>query len=313
MIVNSQRPQPEPAAAEAPAPEPRVAIVTGGGGGLGRAYALALARSGVSVVVNDLGVGLDGGPGAGSPADAVVAEITARGGRAVASHHDVADWAASQAMVDLAFDEFGDLHVLVTSAGFLRDRTLAKMSEAEWTDVIRVHLTGQAAPTCHAFARWRRFAEEGRSADRSVIHITSPSGLRPGVGQANYGAAKLGAVGLSQVAALEGARYGIRANAVAPSARTRMTEPDLRLSDPRNEPRRYDPDAVAELIVWLASPACRATGQIFHADGVRVTALGLPPRLLVEERPLGWAGADFEAAIMPRLPVQPDLDELLER
>lgn len=309
MIVNNQRDLP----ADGGGAGSRVAIVTGAGRGLGRAYALALARTGASVVVNDLGVGLDGRPEAASPAESVVAEIRQLGGRAVASGHDVADWAASRALVDLAFDEFGDLHVLVTGAGFLRDRTLARMSESEWTDIIRVHLTGQAGPTCHAFARWRALAEDGRLDDRSVIHITSPSGLRPGVGQAGYGAAKLGVVGLSQVAALEGRRYRIRANAVAPSARTRMTEPDPRLADPGDEPRRYDPDAVAELVAWLASPDCRATGQIFHADGVRVTTFGLPGRLVVEERPHGWSTADFEAAIGARLTPQPDLDELFRR
>ncbi|HUG29469.1 MAG TPA: SDR family NAD(P)-dependent oxidoreductase [Candidatus Limnocylindria bacterium] len=321
MIVNSQRlsasaeqaPGAAAAGAQPPAPGTRVAIVTGGGGGLGRAYAIALARSGASVVVNDLGVSLDGRRGAGSPADAVVAEIREFGGRAVASHHDVADWGAARELIDQAFDELGDLHVLVTSAGFLRDRTLAKMSESEWTDIIRVHLTGQAGPTCHAFARWRALAEQGTAADRSVIHITSSSGLRPGVGQGNYGAAKLGAVGLSQVAALEGARYGIRANAVAPSARTRMTEPDPRLAVSGDDSRRYEPEGVADLVAWLASPTCRATGQIFHADGLRVTTLGLPPRLAVEERTQGWSGADFDTAIAPRLAAQPDIDELVGR
>jgi NAD(P)-dependent dehydrogenase (short-subunit alcohol dehydrogenase family) len=289
----------------------RVAIVTGAGSGLGRAYAMALAEAGCKVVVNDLGVDLGGSPDERGRADGVVDEIVAAGGEATPSRHDVGDWDQARDLVGLAVSTFGDLHVLVTNAGFLRDRTLARMTEEEWDAVVRVHLKGQAAPTCHALAFWSVRAREGVIADRSVIHISSASGLRPGFGQGNYGAAKLGVVALAQVAALEGARHGVRANVVAPSARTRMTEPDPRVAAQDESSVRFDPAAIARLIVWLAAPDTTATGQIFYADGQRVMLLGLPSVTAQVEREDGWAVDALRLELAPRLVTQPRIDELL--
>jgi NAD(P)-dependent dehydrogenase (short-subunit alcohol dehydrogenase family) len=290
----------------------RVAIVTGAGSGLGRAYALDLARHGASVVVNDLGLGLDGGSGDQSAAGRVVAEIEAAGGHAVASHHDVADWEQAGALVELAVTTFGDLHVLVASAGFLRDRTLARMSEDEWDTVVRVHLKGQAAPAHHALAWWRDRAEADGPSDRSIVLISSASGLRPSFGQANYGAAKAGVLGLAQVAALEGARHGVRANVVAPSARTRMTASDPLVAESAAvDPVRFEPAAVASIVTWLASPTCRASRQVVYTDGRRVALLGLAPVLADFDRAAGWTIEALEEAVGEALVLQPGLDELL--
>jgi NAD(P)-dependent dehydrogenase (short-subunit alcohol dehydrogenase family) len=272
--------------------------------------------------VNDLGVDVSGSAGhgradpQGSPAERVVRDIIDAGGRAVASGHDVADWDQAGELVRLAVSSFGDLHVLVTSAGFLRDRTVAKLSEDEWDTVVRVHLKGQAAPTRHAMAYWREQARGREPADaltdRSVVQISSASGLRPGFGQANYGAAKLGIVGFCQVVALEGARLGVRANVVAPSARTRMTESDPRVVESaETDGVRFDPTAVASLIVWLAAPACPATGQLFYTDGRHLFVLGLPPIVARLERPNGWTLADFDAELPGRLVAASAVDEFL--
>jgi NAD(P)-dependent dehydrogenase (short-subunit alcohol dehydrogenase family) len=289
----------------------RVAVVTGAGSGLGRAYATALGQAGCSVVVNDLGVDLGGSVDERGRADAVVDEIVAAGGHATASRHDVADWDEARDLIELAVSTFGDLHVLVTNAGFLRDRTLAKMTEEEWDAVVRVHLKGQAAPTCHALAYWSGRARDGAISDRSVIHISSASGLRPGFGQGNYGAAKLGVVALAQVAALEGARHGVRANVVAPSARTRMTAPDPRVAAQDESGVRFDPQAVARLIVWLADAGTNATGQVFYADGERVLLLGLPSVTATLERADGWTVDALQQELPPNLVRQPTIDELL--
>src|SRR5262249_10844196 len=155
------------------------------------------------------------------PAQEVAVEIRSSGGRAIASHHDVADWGQAEQMIALAVETFGELHVLVNNAGILRDRTLANMTEDEWDAVIRVHLKGHAAPTRHAVAYWRDRSKAGHEVKASVIHTTSVAAFAGNFGQANYTAAKLGIIGLSRVTALEGQRYGIRSNAVSPSARTR--------------------------------------------------------------------------------------------
>jgi NAD(P)-dependent dehydrogenase (short-subunit alcohol dehydrogenase family) len=249
----------------------RVAIVTGAGRGLGRAHALALAAEGASVVVNDLGGDLHGHGADTTPAREVVQEIERAGGHAVVSGHDVSDWSQAEALIRLAAERFGDLHILVNNAGILRDRTLANMSEEEWDAVIRVHLKGHAATTKHALTYWRDRAKAGHPTSGSLIHTTSLAGLIGTFGQANYAAAKLGIVALSWVAALEGAKYNVRSNAVSPSARTRI-ETSLK-APPPGLFDVFDPANVSPLIAWLATPECPANGQVFQMYGNRVEVM----------------------------------------
>jgi NAD(P)-dependent dehydrogenase (short-subunit alcohol dehydrogenase family) len=260
----------------------RVAIVTGAGRGLGRAHALFLAAQGASVVVNDLGGHVHGGGSDATAAERVVEEIRAAGGRAVADGHDVSSWDGAGAMVQQALDAFGDLHVLVNNAGIVRDRTLVNMLESEWDDVIRVHLKGHAAPTHHAMAAWRDQAKAGKTVKASVVHTSSLSGICGNFGQANYATAKLGVIALSATVALEGAKYGVRSNAVSPSGRTRlaMTMPgaDEQFKPPAGDKfDPLDPANVSPLIGWLAEENCPANAQIFHIGGDGIVVMKMPP------------------------------------
>ncbi len=259
----------------------RVAIVTGAGRGLGRAHALLLAAEGASVVVNDLGGDVHGQGADPTPAERVVAEIKAAGGQAVVSGHDVADWNQAEAMIRSAVQAFGDLHVLVNNAGILRDRTLANMTEDEWDAVLRVHLKGHALPTRHAVAYWRERSKNGHQVKASVIHTSSLSGLIGNFGQANYASAKLGVVALSRVVALEAGRYGVRSNAVSPSARTRLSlstpgaaEDLRRVAQGEFDP--LDPANVSPLIAWLAQADCPVTSQVFHVHGNQIFVMSMP-------------------------------------
>ncbi|WP_134739045.1 SDR family oxidoreductase [Nocardioides sp. 503] len=249
----------------------RVAIVTGAGRGIGRAHALELAAHGAAVVVNDYGVSLAGqrGPGEGSgesPADQVVAEIEAAGGRAVANGADVADFADAEAMVRQAIDTFGGLDVLVNNAGFVRDRMLVNTSEEEWDAVVRVHLKGHFAPLRHAGAYWRAEAKEGRQRSARVVNTSSGAGLQGSVGQATYSAAKAGIAGLTLVAAQEMGRYGVTVNAIAPVARTRMTEGAFDTS------AMALPEDNSPVVAWLASVgSADVTGRVIEIDGGRIT------------------------------------------
>lgn len=290
--------------------EGRVAIVTGAGRGLGRSYAMALAAQGAAVVVNDLGADLHGNGRDATPAQSVVAEINANGGRAVVSGHDVADWRDAAAMISLAVESFGGLDVLVNNAGILRDRLFANMSEEEWDAVIRVHLKGHAAPSRHAMAFWRNEAKAGRKVAASVVHTTSLAGLVGNFGQANYASAKLAVVGLSRTLALEGARYGVRSNAVSPSARTRI-ETSLEVP-PEGVFDVFSPDNVSPLICWLALEDCPATGQVFQAYGNRVEVIA-PSAIEVDVRTDNrWKIEDLEEALNHRLPRLPKLGNFVE-
>jgi NAD(P)-dependent dehydrogenase (short-subunit alcohol dehydrogenase family) len=280
--------------------EGRVAIVTGAGRGLGRAHALALAAHGAAVVVNDLGGDLQGHGQDTTPARETVDEITASGGKAVVSGHDVADWADAEALVALAVDTYGHLDVLVNNAGILRDRTLANMSEEEWDAVVRVHLKGHAAPTRHAMAYWRERSKAGETVAASVVHTTSIAGFVGNFGQANYASAKLGVIGLSRVVALEGARYGVRSNAVSPSARTRI-ETSLE-APPEGVFDTFDPANVSPLICWLAGADCEATNQVFQMYGNRVEVMA-PMAPVIDERTDGrWTVSALDKALSGRLP-----------
>ena len=296
----------------------RVMIVTGAGRGLGRAHALFAAAQGAAVIVNDLGADLYGQGREATPAEQVVGEIEALGGRAAVSHHDVADWDQAKDLVRFALATFGGLHVLVNNAGILRDRALANMNEGEWDSVIRVHLKGHAAPTRHALAYWRDQAKGGQPVKASVIHTSSISGLAGNFGQANYGAAKLGIVALSRVTALEGAKYGVRSNAVSPSARTRMTlgiPGGAELVAAPKDPRAFDPwdpANVSPLIAWLAQADCPATAQIFHVAGRRLYLMALPAvaHTLASER--RWTLEALDGALAGKLVSQLSAEEFFE-
>ena len=250
----------------------RVAIVTGAGRGIGRAHALELAAHGAAVVVNDYGVSLAGEGTGESPADEVVAQIVAAGGRAVANGADVADFAQAEAMVQQALDELGGLDVLVNNAGFVRDRMLVNTSEEEWDAVVRVHLKGHFAPLRHAAAYWRAEAKAGRPRAARVVNTSSGAGLQGSVGQATYSAAKAGIAGLTLVAAEELGRYGVTVNAIAPVARTRMTEgafPEM-MAGVDGGFDAMDPANNSPVVAWLASEESGdVTGRVIEIEGGR--------------------------------------------
>lgn len=251
----------------------RVVIVTGAGRGIGRAHALAFAAEGARVVVNDIGVGLDGSAGE-SPAQQVVDEIIAAGGEAVTNGDDVADWTGAQNLIDTAVDTFGGLDVLVNNAGFIRDRMLANTSESEWDAVIRVHLKGHFATLRHAAGYWRRQIKAGTvgpdDLNARIINTSSGAGLQGSVGQGNYSAAKAGIAALTLVGAAELGRYGITVNAIAPAARTRMTEAVFAETMAAPEDGGFDamaPENVSPLVVWLGSVESRdVTGKVFEVE-----------------------------------------------
>lgn len=251
----------------------RIAIVTGAGRGLGREHALELARQGAKVVVNDFGVSLAGDGTGGAPAEEVAAEIRADGGEAVANTADVADFEAAHQMVQQAIDTFGGLDILVNNAGFVRDRMLVNTSEEEWDAVIRVHLKGHFAPLRHAGAYWRAESKAGRAREARVINTSSGAGLQGSVGQATYSAAKAGIAGLTLVAAQELRAYGVTANALAPSARTRMTEGAFaeKMATPQDGFDAMDPANVSPVVAWLASVAAGdITGRVIEVEGGQV-------------------------------------------
>ncbi len=259
----------------------KVAVVTGGGTGIGRAVSLGLAAAGASVVVNDYGVSVDGRDPSSEPANAVVSEIRGRGGKAVASPESVATMAGGRAVVELALKEFGDIGILVCCAGILRERMIFNMTEEEWDAVIAVHLKGHFTVMQPATAHMRQ-KKAG-----SIITFTSTAGLEGSPGQPNYAAAKEGIVGLTRSTALAMARYGVRCNAISPTADTRMTQ---RLpGDRRAAATATPPDAIAPVATFLASDrAAHITGQVIGVRGTEVTVFSHPAPLRTVTAATPW-------------------------
>jgi NAD(P)-dependent dehydrogenase (short-subunit alcohol dehydrogenase family) len=278
----------------------RVAIITGAGRGIGREHALLFAQEGAKVVVNDLGAAMDGEGDDRTPAQQVVDEIKGMGGEAMANADNVADWEGAQRLVNSAIEAFGDLHILVNNAGILRDRVVVNMTEEEWDAVIHVHLKGHFAPTRWAAAYWREQSKAGKQVKASVINTSSTSGLLGNPGQANYGSAKAGIAAFTAICAQELIRYGVRSNAIAPAARTRLTEATPGLGDvvqPPAEPGKFDvwdPANISPLVAYLATEDCPANGKVFFIQGGKVQLF--QPWTLTEsiEKSDRWTVAELE-------------------
>ena len=252
----------------------RTAIITGAGRGIGREHALLFAQEGAKVVVNDLGGAPDGTGSDQSAAEAVVEEIKNAGGEAVANHDDVADFEGARRLVQQAVDEYGQLDVLVNNAGILRDAFIHKMTEEEWDSVIRVHLKGHWCCLRHATDHWRTRSKAGEEVNGAVINTASGSGtILPNAGQVNYGCAKAAIAAMTLVAAQELDRLGVRVNAIAPLARTRLTEdvPGVgaifaKPEDP-DEFDAFHPANVSPMVAWLASADCPVNGKLYSVQG----------------------------------------------
>jgi NAD(P)-dependent dehydrogenase (short-subunit alcohol dehydrogenase family) len=256
--------------------EGRVAIVTGAGRGIGRGHAIELARQGARVVVNDLGAEVDGEGSSSGPAHEVVEEIKSFGGEAIANGEDISDYDGAGRLINAAVETFGGLDVLVNNAGILRDRMIVNMSIEEWDAVIKVHLRGTFCPTRWAAAYWRDRSKAGEVNDARIINTSSSSGIYGNMGQTNYGAAKAGIASFTVICAKELGRYGVTVNAVAPGARTRMTENLQRARAVASPgPDEFDarsPDNVAPVVAWLASvESAGVTGRVFNVAGGRIS------------------------------------------
>jgi NAD(P)-dependent dehydrogenase (short-subunit alcohol dehydrogenase family) len=291
----------------------RVVVITGAGRGIGRAHALEFARQGARVVVNDIGAELDGTGGSTGPAGEVVDEIRASGGEAVANGDDISTWEGGAGLVRSALDAFGDLHVVVNNAGVVRDRMFANASEDEWDLTMAVHLKGHFTTARHAAAYWRDQAKAGQQVDARIINTSSGAGLLGSVGQAAYSAAKGGILSLTLVQAAELGRYGVTVNAIAPAARTRMTEQVFAatMAAP-DDPGAFDemaPENVSPLVVWLgSSDAASVTGRVFEVEGGRVSVADGWHRGRVIDKGARWEPIEVGAAVTELLAEAPAPD-----
>ena len=285
--------------------ENRVAVITGGANGIGREHALLFASLGAKIVVNDLGGGTDGSGADTSAAQLVADEIIAAGGEAVASTDSVSSFDGAKRIIDTALEAFGDLHVVVNNAGILRDRMLVSMSEQEFDDVVAVHLKGTFNVTRHAADVWRERHKAGDAAPRNIVNTSSGAGLHGNAGQTNYAAAKAGIAAMTIVNALELERYNVKANCIAPVARTRLTLQTPGMSSAMDNPI-FDPDNISPLVAVLASADCPFNGQVFSAYG---GAVGIYAGWSIAEEVVADGGAatgkwtvDDLTAAMDKLP-----------
>ncbi|MEV0332438.1 SDR family oxidoreductase [Nocardia sp. NPDC050717] len=264
--------------------EGRVAVITGAGRGIGREHALLFAREGAAVVVNDLGGSNSGDGSDAGPAEEVANEIVAAGGRAVANTDNIATWAGAEALVAQAVSEFGGLDIVVNNAGILRDGFIPSLSESDWDAVVAVHLKGHFAVIHHASAYWKAESKAGRQPNAAIINTASASGVTvPNAGQANYGAAKAAIAALTQVAADELQRYGVRANAIAPIARTRLTlatpgmgalmAAEAADAEAQGSFDAFSPANISPLVAYLATDKCPITGKVFAVQGGAISEL----------------------------------------
>jgi NAD(P)-dependent dehydrogenase (short-subunit alcohol dehydrogenase family) len=289
--------------------EGRVVIVTGAGRGLGRAHALELARQGARVVVNDLGAELDGSGSSSGPAGEVVDEIRSLGGEAIADGADVGDWHQTKALVERALAELGGLDAIVNNAGFLRDRMFFSTGEDEWDAVIRVHLKGHFCLARHAAEWWRAESKAGRQPDARIVNTSSGAGLLGSVGQSTYSAAKAGIAGLTLVQAAELARYGVTANAIAPAARTRMTEEVFADTMAAPDDGGWDamaPENVSPLVAWLTSAeSADVTGRVFEVEAGKISVADGWQHGPEIDKGARWLASDVGAAVRDLLAKAP--------
>ncbi len=288
--------------------EGRVVVVTGAGRGIGREHALEFARQGARVVVNDLGGQLDGRGASDAPAETVAAEIRDMGGEAVSNFDNVADTEGARRLIDTALETFGRLDVLVNNAGIIRDRMLVNLTEDEWDAVIAVHLRGTYGPSRGAAGYWREQAKAGQPVDGRIINTTSTSGIFGNVGQTNYGAAKAGIAAFTVIAAQELGRYGVTVNAIAPDARTRLTENVVGLQELFAEKPdafdTYNAGNISPLVVWLGSgESSDITGRVFLVHGGTVSVAEGWRRGPTETKDDRWDPAEL-GAVVPNLVAQ---------
>ncbi|WP_323114669.1 SDR family oxidoreductase [Pseudomonas guariconensis] len=275
----------------------RVVVITGAGGGLGRAYALAFAAEGAKVVVNDINR---------DAAEAVVAQIREQDGQAIANSNDITHYEDAGRIVAAALEAFGGLDVVVNNAGICRDRMFASLTEADWDAVVAVHLKGHFCLSSHAVRHWREQAKNGVKVDARIVNTSSGAGLQGSIGQSNYAAAKGGIASLTLVQAAELARYGITVNALAPAARTGMTEGVFGevMKKPEEGFDYFAPENVAPVVVWLgSSESAGVTGQMFEVEGGKLSIADGWRRGPQVDNQGRWAVADVGVAV----------GELLER